>query len=70
VALEGLFVSLSSAVGGGYRRMGALRHCERSEAIHLSTKHSSKARARHHIEFESKRRSAGGSRLGHKRAQG
>ncbi len=92
--------------------MGAPRHCERSETIHLSTRHSSEALAapvaesavstidgfggrgtwksasehaalamtveafvvlrsvRHHIEFESKRRSASGSRPGHKRAQG
>jgi hypothetical protein len=50
--------------------MGAPRHCERSEAIHLSTRHSNKARVRPHIGFESKRRSAGRSRLGHKRAEG
>ena len=99
--------------------MGAPRHCERSEAIHFSTRRSSKALAapvaefdvskidgfggeargnrrassggtvdrfavltmtveavvalrsvRHYIEFESKRRSASGSRPGHKRAQG
>jgi hypothetical protein len=84
VALEGLFISLSVAGGwrlsavstiDGFGGRGTWKSAsgtvDRFAALAMTVEAFVVLRSvRHHIEFESKRRSASGSRPGHKRAQG